>query len=352
MELTMQERKKLTMVKAQAYLKAGRTRKSEVLDDFCQEAGYCRRHAALRGEPHHPWASLSGGRDPVASPADESYHHRTAPGNREADVPSARDLPYAEYPSGGRIPIQTCMDPPLDIPGVLAVDLVGHDGGQAVGDFNWTLTVTDRTTGWTEAGAVRTKAEVVVVAALESCLRRYPGRVISLHADNGSEVHARPSRSLLPYPGDHPHPFPSLSQERQCSCGREGGSVIRKFVGYDRHDTQEEVDLLNRTYRFLHLLVNWFLPSQKLLHKERTGSHITKVYDQAQTPCARMLARMDVSEETKQQLQSTCAALDLTSLHHEILLCQEQLDAITKRRQPLVIKKRGSHASVSSELTT
>jgi hypothetical protein len=24
-------------------------------------------------------------------------------------------------------------------------------------------------------------------------------------------------------------------------------------------------------------LVNWFLLSQKLLHKERTGSHITKV---------------------------------------------------------------------------
>jgi hypothetical protein len=57
--------------------------------------------------------------------------------------------------------------------------------------------------------------------------------------------------------------------------------VIRKFVGYDRHDTQEEVDLLNHMYQALHLLVNWFLPSQKLLHKVRTGSHITKVYDQA-----------------------------------------------------------------------
>jgi len=60
-------------------------------------------------------------------------------------------------------------------------------------------------------------------------------------------------------------------------------SVIRKFVGYDRHDSQTEIDLLNRLYRSLHLLVNWFLPSQKLLSKVRTGSHITKVYDQAQT---------------------------------------------------------------------
>jgi transposase InsO family protein len=254
-------------------------------------------------------------------------------------------------PLGGRIPIQTCMDPPLDIPGVLAVDLVGHDGGQAVDDFGWTLTVTDCTTGWTEAGAVRTKAEIYVVAALESCLRRYPGRVVSLHADNGSEFmnghlvrfcHTRGitlTRSRPYHKNDNAH------------VEEKNDSVIRKFVGYDRHDTQEEVDLLNRLYRSLHLLVNWFLPSQKLLHKVRTGSHITKVYDAAQTPCARMLARADVPEETKQQLRSTRAELDLTNLHHEILHYQDQLDAIAKRRQPLVIKKRGNYATISDEST-
>src|SRR5450756_2100871 len=182
------------------------------------------------------------------------------------------------------------------------VDLVGHDGGQAVGDFNWTLTVTDRSTGWTEGGAVRTKAEIYVVAALESCLRRYPGQVISLHADNGTEVHARPPRPLLPYPGDHPHPRALLSKARgvvrsrpyhkndNAPVEKKNNSVIRKFVGYDRHDTQEEVDLLNRLYKALHLLVNWFLPSQKLLHKVRTGSHITKVYD---------LSLIHISEPTR-----------------------------------------------------
>ena len=132
----------------------------------------------------------------------------------------------------------------------------------------------------------------------------------------------------------------------------KNNSVIRKFVGYDRHDTQEEVDLLNRLYRSLHLLVNWFLPSQKLLRKERTGSHITKVYDAAQTPCARMLARMDVSEETKQQLRSTRTELDLASLHHEILHYQEQLDEMAKRRQSPVIKKRGSYVYITGEFTT
>ena len=41
---------------------------------------------------------------------------------------------------------------------------------------------------------------------------------------------------------------------------------------------------MNRLYHSLHILMNWFLPNQKLLHKVRTGGHITKVYDQAQTP--------------------------------------------------------------------
>jgi len=46
MELTMRERKKLTMVKAQAYLRAGKAKKSMMLDDFCESTGYCRRYAA------------------------------------------------------------------------------------------------------------------------------------------------------------------------------------------------------------------------------------------------------------------------------------------------------------------
>jgi hypothetical protein len=65
-----------------------------------------------------------------------------------------------------------------------------------------------------------------------------------------------------------------------------------------------------------------------------------------------MLARTDVSEETKQQLRSTRTELGVASLHHEILCHQEQLDEMAKRRQPLVIKKRGNYAYISGELTT
>jgi hypothetical protein len=97
----------------------------------------------------------------------------------------------------------------------------------------------------------------------------------------------------------------------------KNNAVIRTFVGYGRHDPQGEGGLLNRLSLALHLMVNWFLPSQKLLRGERTGSPVTKVYDTTQTPYTRMLAQKDVAEQTKEHLRVTCAALDMTSLLHD-----------------------------------
>jgi hypothetical protein len=65
-----------------------------------------------------------------------------------------------------------------------------------------------------------------------------------------------------------------------------------------------------------------------------------------------MPARKGVAEQTKERFLAKRAGLDMTSLLHEIVLCQDQLDEIAKRRQPLVIRKRGSYASISSEFTT
>jgi hypothetical protein len=128
------------------------------------------------------WTPPSRERDTAASPADESRYGGAAPDSREADVSSARALPYPEDSSGWQGSRSDVHGPPPPIPGVLAVDLVGYDGRQAVGDFGWTLTLTDRTTGWIELGPVHTNAEVHVVAALESYLHGYLGRGSHLSA--------------------------------------------------------------------------------------------------------------------------------------------------------------------------
>jgi hypothetical protein len=48
-----------------------------------------------------------------------------------------------------QIPIRTWADWDDARPGFVEIDLVGHDGGNASGEFCFTLTVTDICTGWT-----------------------------------------------------------------------------------------------------------------------------------------------------------------------------------------------------------
>jgi hypothetical protein len=65
-----------------------------------------------------------------------------------------------------------------------------------------------------------------------------------------------------------------------------------------------------------------------------------------------MPARKDVAEQTKEHLLTARLELDMTSLLHQIVLRRDQLDEIARGRQPLVIKKRGSYATISGEFTT
>ena len=57
------------------------------------------------------------------------------------------------------IPIRTWAQWDDAVPGFVEIDLVGHEGGHAVGDHCYTLTVTDIATGWTENRTVQNKAE-------------------------------------------------------------------------------------------------------------------------------------------------------------------------------------------------
>lgn len=45
--------------------------------------------------------------------------------------------------------------------------------------------------------------------------------------------------------------------------------------------------------------MNFFIPSTKLIRKERRGSHIVKVYDHPQTPFQRLLISSVLSRKTK-----------------------------------------------------
>jgi hypothetical protein len=75
----------------------------------------------------------------------------------------------------------------------------------------------------------------------------------------------------------------------------------------------------------MHFYVDFFLPVMKLEEKTRVGSKVKRVYDDPQTPYARVLASPDVSEEHKAQLRETYALLDLVDLRRQLNELQSAL---------------------------
>ncbi len=94
--------------------------------------------------------------------------------------------------------------------------------------------------------------------------------------------------------------------------------IVRKMIGYGRFDTKQQLAILTRIYSLLTLYQNYFQPSQKLTQKRRIGSRVTKKYDDAQTPCQRLLSRKDIPEETKKLLRQTFRQLNPAQLLRDI----------------------------------
>ncbi len=57
-----------------------------------------------------------------------------------------------------------------------------------------------------------------------------------------------------------------------------------RFAGYERFEGEEAVELFNRFYEKLSDFNNFFLPSQKLIQRERIGDKVRKKHDHATTP--------------------------------------------------------------------
>ena len=106
---------------------------------------------------------------------------------------------------------------------------------------------------------------------------------------------------------------------------QKNGAVVRRMVGYGRLEGAQTAAVLNQLFASARLFVNFFQPSFKLISKTRDGAKVTKKYHLPATPCERLLAREDVSDECKEQLRRTLASLDPVRLLSEIREAQRTL---------------------------
>jgi len=235
------------------------------------------------------------------------------------------------------IPIRTFAEWDEARPGFLEVDLVSHDGGRTPGDYAQTLDLVDIATGWTETAAVKNKAQIWVFQALQESIARMPFPVQGIDSDNGAEFI---NDQLVRYCKANRITFTRSRPYRKndsCHVEQKNWSIVRKNVGYLRYDRPHQVALLNELYQSLRLYTNHFQPVMKLSRKERKGARVKRTYDLAQTPCQRVLANLQVGDESKARLQAEHATLNPAELKRRIHLLQQQLTAsVTLRGRALV----------------
>ena len=171
-------------------------------------------------------------------------------------------------------------------PGFVEIDLVGHEGGNAVREHAYVHPVTDIATGWTENRSVPNKARTWVLAALEEIVKVLPFPLPGIDSDNASEfIH----HHLLHWCEQREITF-TRSRPGNSNDGahveQKNWAVVRTMVGYHRYDTPAEVRLLNRIWALQSHLTTYFLAQQKLICKTRDGAKVTKKYDVPAHPAA------------------------------------------------------------------
>lgn len=216
------------------------------------------------------------------------------------------------------IPVRTFTEWDTERTGFMEIDLVAHCGNTTEGQYLNTLTCTDLSTGWTDVTALPHRSQQAVSEAIHHMRQRLPFPLLGIDSDNGSEFI---NDLLYRYCLDEQITFTRsrpYKKNDQAHVEQKNWSVVRREVGYDRWETQQELALLESIYGDLRLYINFFQPSFKLIAKERIGNKTIKRYDTAKTPYQRVLERKDISLEAKARLMNLYVQLNPAELRRHI----------------------------------
>ena len=216
------------------------------------------------------------------------------------------------------IPVRTYTPWDEDKPGFLEIDLVAHCGQTTEGQYVNTLTCVDLSTGWIECLAVRQRTQQAVFEAIQAMRTRLPFPLLGLDSDNGSEfindlLYHYCLAEKITFTRSRPY-----QKNDQAHVEQKNWSVVRRLIGYDRFETETEQNLLESIYENLRLYANFFQPVFKLVSKEHVDKKLIKRYDQAATPFQRVLAAKDIPLETKARLTHLYVQLNPVQLRTTI----------------------------------
>ncbi len=205
-----------------------------------------------------------------------------------------------------------------DKPGALEVDLVEHNGGSSLGQFAYTLTVVDIVSGYSRRRAVLGKGQRGVFKEIKLIISQWPFNPWALHSDSGSEFL---SDHLVRFCKEYGIKFSRsrpYKKNDNAHVEQKNRQFVREIVGYERHDTFEDVAWLNEIYTQLDAYANLFLPMRKVIFKERKGSKVKKRYDIARTPFQRLIEKDVLNYDMKSALLKQHQSLNPLTLHRQL----------------------------------
>ena len=210
-------------------------------------------------------------------------------------------------------------------PGFGEIDLVAHCGVTVKGEFAYTLDFIDLDTNWSECIAFLGRGENNAQKSLETIKRKLPFRLCGIDSDNGEEFI---NWHMYRWCKKEEITFTRCREYRkndQAHVEEKNWSVVRRYAGYKRFETQEQVILLNKLYEQLRLYFNFFQATLKLERKERINGKVKRIYPKAKTPYQRVLEHKDIPEKNKEKLREQYETLNPAKLLRTMQEITDQL---------------------------
>jgi hypothetical protein len=367
MKMSQLATKELLSQVRQRYTKAGRTYKTRLLDEFCKNTGYSRKHACKLLNGSLPKRKARPGRKkvyddkvkhvlkevwmasdqlcskllkPVLKDYLRSYERKHGELSQELKSklgsisPATMDRLLSSEkvenslwrkkrlynPVREKTPVR-CEQWDVQKAGWIEADTVAHCGGSMAGSFVWTLTCTDIRTGWTECRSVWNKGGFNVKERFKEIEATLPFALLGVDTDNGSEflnyhlndylckreVPVQVTRSRPYHKNDNAH------------VEQKNFTHVRRLLGYDRLEDPGLVELVNALYCEAWVdYKNFFAPTFRLKSKMQIGGKYIKHYENPQTPYQRLITDSAVSKKAKKELKKRYESLDPFSLKEDI----------------------------------
>jgi hypothetical protein len=220
-------------------------------------------------------------------------------------------------------------------PGWLEVDTVALCGGSVAGEFVWMVDGVDYATAWVEVRAMWGRGQAGTLAALQDVEESLPFALLGLDSDNGGEfinyhVLSWLQKRARPVFMTRSRPY---KKDDNAHVEQKNWTHIRQWFGYERHDNPAVVELINKLTKGPYgQLLNFFHASLKLESKEKKDGRERRIYGEAQTPLARVLASAQVSQGTKVRLRAEKGRLNPFALKQEVSLGLKAIAAMRQER--------------------